>query len=106
RDRVINEGDRAPLSVERAEQIRRQQLAKARSPGQSYLQGTAVAVRGGNELVLNESGASRVEQGPEHRSGRESSRIQRQRLEDIGREQPSVAEICQHVHEQACGLAN
>src|SRR5580692_8935579 len=36
----------------------------------------------------------------------ESSGIQRQRLENIDREQPFVAEVCQHVDEQACGLSN
>ena len=107
RDRVMNEGDRAWVCVEVAEQIRREQLAKACSPGQSYLTGAAVAARGGgNELVLNESGASRVEQRAEHRLGRESSSIQRQRLEDIDGEQPAIAEVGQHIDEQACGLAN
>ncbi len=78
-----------------------------RAASELEVPGRAVPASGDrNQRLPGQGLAHRVEQRAEHRAGLESCRVERQRRQDVHREEAAVAKLSQHITEQRGGLAH
>ncbi len=103
----FSEGEREVRLEQRRELAGGQEFAQLTGGGQLQVPRRGVAAAGGgDEFLLGERGAHRVEQRAQHRAGREARRLEGERLEDLHREQPAGAQFPQHVDEEGGGRAD
>ena len=106
-DRRVREPDRPPRPAQRAELAGVEQAEHLRAAGQQQVDGHGVAAaRRRDQRLGGQRVTRRVEQRPEHRTGREARLVQGQRLQGVGREQSLVAQFRQRVGQQRGGLAH